>query len=101
MPVRLPVSSVLGTIGSVPWYPLLPKVQAESATKDRLRLQEANQGGNKMIVVSLPNPTTAGAWWEWGTYDTVEEAVAALQEQGIPVDEDGYLQVLTELYYSD
>lgn len=49
------------------------------------------------VVVDIPSEVRPGEWWVWGTYESVEDAVQALWEEGIPVDEDGKLQLVNIL----
>jgi hypothetical protein len=51
----------------------------------------------KYYAVDIPSETRPGEWWEWGTFDTTEEAVKELRDAGIPVTDEGYLLLLTEL----
>jgi hypothetical protein len=48
-------------------------------------------------VVEIPSQTKPGSWWEWGIFDTIEEAVEALREKGIPVDDHGNLLLVVEI----
>lgn len=50
---------------------------------------------SKLCTVDIPSQTGRGGWWEWGTYDTIEEAIIDLRRNGINVDDDGKLQLLT------
>ena len=46
--------------------------------------------------VQIPSEIRPGTWWDWGWFDTPGEAVEALREAGIPVDDHGNLQLLQE-----
>ena len=46
--------------------------------------------------VQIPSEIRPGTWWDWGWFDTPGEAIEALREAGIPVDDHGNLQLLQE-----
>lgn len=53
--------------------------------------------GDFYYSVDLPSEVRPGEWWEWDTFDSVADAVKALREEGIPVDDHGRLHLITEL----
>ena len=48
------------------------------------------------VLVDFPS-LGPGEWSEWGMFDTTEEAVAALRNSGVPVDDDGKLLLVSNM----
>ena len=49
------------------------------------------------VEVMIPSEIRIGAWWSWGHYETVEEAIEELREAGIHVDDAGRLCLVNVL----
>lgn len=49
------------------------------------------------ISVDLPSEIRPGGWFEWSTFDSLEEAIRVLRQHGIHVDDDGKLQIINVL----
>ena len=49
------------------------------------------------VVVDLPSEVRPGEWYEWGNFSSKSEAISALRGEGVMVDDEGRLCILTEL----
>jgi len=50
----------------------------------------------KLYEVLIPSQVVDGEWWQWGTYDSIDEAVMRLHDAGIEVDAIGRLPLIHE-----